>query len=251
MHIALTGNLGSGKSTISRIMVEKYGYDVYSTGKIQRELAAEMGLSVLEMNELMKTDAKYDHMIDDAVTRISAETTDKNIIFDSRLAWHFAVKSFKIFLSVNIDEAARRVFADNRGAVEKYSSIEDTKAQLLARAKTEDVRYHDIYNIDYFRLSNYNLVLDSTYCTPEILAEVIEQEKTRAEALGREENRILMSPRRLGAENVSEYGSGSRVAEGNVVIKSGNGDFEVVCGMELVNKAAEEGIPFVAVTCEE
>jgi cytidylate kinase len=39
MHITLTGNLGSGKSTIAKIMAEKYGYEIYSTGKIQRELA--------------------------------------------------------------------------------------------------------------------------------------------------------------------------------------------------------------------
>lgn len=53
MHITLTGNLGSGKSTISKIMSSKYGFEIYSTGTTIRELAAERGLTVLEMNELM------------------------------------------------------------------------------------------------------------------------------------------------------------------------------------------------------
>ena len=35
MHITITGNLGSGKSTISKIIQEKYGFEIYSTGTIQ------------------------------------------------------------------------------------------------------------------------------------------------------------------------------------------------------------------------
>ena len=64
MHITLTGNLGSGKSTIAKIMSEKYGFEIYSTGSIIRELAKERGLSVLEMNKLMQQDNSFDHIID-------------------------------------------------------------------------------------------------------------------------------------------------------------------------------------------
>ena len=117
MHITLTGNLGSGKSTISRLMSEQYGYEIYSTGKIMRQLAAERGLTVLEMNHLMETDHSFDNIIDDTVRKISEETSE-DLFFDSRLAWHFAVNSFKVFLAVDINEAARRVFNDSRGDVE-------------------------------------------------------------------------------------------------------------------------------------
>ena len=102
----MTGNLGSGKSTISRIMTDEYGYEIYSTGKIQRELAEERGLTVLEMNKLMQQDHSFDNIIDDRTRQISIERKD-GIFFDSRLAWHFAVDTFKIFLSVSIDEASR------------------------------------------------------------------------------------------------------------------------------------------------
>ncbi|MBO7402079.1 MAG: dephospho-CoA kinase [Lachnospiraceae bacterium] len=176
MHITLTGNLGSGKSTICRILEDQYGFEIYSTGKVQRKLAEEMGLTVLEMNQRMCSDPSYDHKIDDTVARISREQADEKICFDSRLAWHFAEKSFKVFLSVDINEAARRVFNDNRGDVEKYKDQEDAKAQLIARAETEDKRYHEIYGINYFDFNNYNLVLDSTNCTPEFLAERILKE---------------------------------------------------------------------------
>ena len=106
MHITITGNLGSGKSTIARIISEKYNFEIYSTGKVQRELAKQMNLSTLELNQLMMSDRKYDKMIDDATARISRENKDKNIIFDSRLAWHFVEYSFKVFVSVSLDVAA-------------------------------------------------------------------------------------------------------------------------------------------------
>ena len=164
MHITLTGNLGSGKSTVCRILEQQYGFEIYSTGKVIRSIADEMGISVLEMNELMTKDHKYDHMIDDRTARISRENPDKAILFDSRLAWHFVEKSFKVFLSVDLAEAARRVYADaSRGEVESYKSEADAAEQLAARAANEDARYNELYGIHYFDFNNYNLVLDSSF----------------------------------------------------------------------------------------
>lgn len=181
MHITLTGNLGSGKSTLGKILAEKYGYEIYSTGTVIRKIAEEQGVSVLEMNKLMESDSKYDHMIDDTTARISREMKEKNILFDSRLAWHFVEESFKVFLSVNINEAARRVYADaSRGDVESYASVEECAARLTERAQTEDRRYRELYNIEYFDYSNYNLVLDSCE-TPEVLAKVLVTEAKRFE----------------------------------------------------------------------
>ncbi len=113
-------------------------------------------------------------MIDDATTRISKENKDKDIIFDSRLAWHFVEHSFKVFVSVSLEVAAERVINDQRGAEEKYSSLEEAKRLLAERAATEKVRYKDIYNLNYMDFSNYNLVIDSTYCPRDKIIEIVE-----------------------------------------------------------------------------
>ena len=182
MHITLTGNLGSGKSTLSKILEAKYGYEIFSTGKVIRQIAEEQGVSVLEMNKLMEKDHKYDHMIDDTTARISKEQKDKKLLFDSRLAWNFVEESLKVFLSVNLSVAASRVMADvSRGAVETYASVEECKERLKERAATEDRRYKEIYGIEYFNYSNYNLVLDSSDCAPEILAQILVEEAVAAE----------------------------------------------------------------------
>ena len=182
MHVTLTGNLGSGKSTLSKILEAEYGYEIFSTGKVIRQIAEEQGVSVLEMNKLMEKDHKYDHMIDDTTARISREQKDKKILFDSRLAWNFVEESFKVFLSVSLPVAASRVLSDaSRGAVESYASVEECMASLKERAATEDRRYKDIYGIEYFNYANYNLVLDSSDCAPEVLAKILAEEAAAAE----------------------------------------------------------------------
>ena len=48
MHITITGNLGSGKSTICKLLNEKYQFEIYSTRS--RELARQMNMTTLELN---------------------------------------------------------------------------------------------------------------------------------------------------------------------------------------------------------
>ncbi|NLK73850.1 MAG: AAA family ATPase [Clostridiales bacterium] len=197
MHITITGNLGSGKSTVCKLLNERYHFEVYSTGKVQRELAAKMNMTTLELNQMMRSDKKYDTMIDDETTRISREKKDQNIIFDSRLAWYFAEDTFKVFISVSLDEAAHRVFHDKRGDVENYTSIEEAKEALAKRAETENIRYKEIYNLNYMDFNNYNLVIDSTFCSPELIADIIIKEAREYECKGYNKTKRLVSPRRL------------------------------------------------------
>ena len=61
----------------------------------------------------------------------------------------------------------------NRGKSEKYSSVEEAKRQLIERSEVERKRFRDIYGVDYFDLSNYDLVFDTTYMTSEESAAAI------------------------------------------------------------------------------
>ena len=173
MFITITGNLGSGKSTICKLLCEWHGFVVYSTGSIHRSLAGQMGIGTLQLNELMRGDIKYDRMIDGEVGRIARERAGERIIFDSRLAWHFVPKSFKIFTVVDPDVAARRVRAADRGAVEAYASDEDAKSKLQERARAENARFKEIYGINNLDFANFDLIIDTTQRTPQELAELV------------------------------------------------------------------------------
>ena len=177
MHITLTGNLGSGKSTICNILRDSYGFTKYATGDVQRELAERMGMTTLELNIYMQQDVKYDRLIDDEVVRIAKERAAEKIIFDSRMAWHFVPLSFKVFLHVDAQVAAARVFQDSkRGAVETYSSIEDAADKLRQRAASEQERFVAFYGVNYTDWANYNLVLDSSQATAEDIAQRLHAE---------------------------------------------------------------------------
>ena len=69
--------------------------------------------------------------------------------------------------------AAERVFAADRGDVEKYESVEDAKQQLMARTMEENTRFKDIYGVDNLDYANYDMIIDSTSATPEQIANAI------------------------------------------------------------------------------
>lgn len=195
MFLTITGKLGSGKSTICKILAQKHGFKIYSTGEIQRKIALDMGISTLELNELMRKDSKYDDLIDNEVVRISRECRDENIIFDSRMAFHFVEDAYDIFATIDPSEAARRVMLSPRGNEETYVDQLDAQNKLLERSRLENVRFKEIYQIDNLDYSNYNLVIDTSWNEPENLADIIY--KMVCQDRKREKHQILISPKSL------------------------------------------------------
>ncbi|MBR3686047.1 MAG: cytidylate kinase family protein [Clostridia bacterium] len=173
MLMSITGKLGSGKSTVCSILKEKYGFEIFSTGTINREYARRLGITTLELNERLKSDPALDKEIDGTVTKLSIEKKDEKLVFDSRMAWHFAKDTFKIFLTIDPMEAATRVMKDQRGAEEHYDSVEDACQGLVKRGNVERERFIQIYGVDYFDHNNFNLVVDTTSRTPEEIVGII------------------------------------------------------------------------------
>lgn len=172
MHISITGKLGSGKSTVCKMISERYGYEIYSTGAIQREVAREKGVTTLELNQMMEIDHTLDDVIDATTTRISKERKGDKLIFDSRMAWHFAEDTFKIFVTIDPMVAATRVFANPR-AEEPYATVEEARDKLVERSLVEQDRFVRIYGVDYYDFKNYNLVVDSSNHTPDEIVDII------------------------------------------------------------------------------
>ncbi len=168
--ISLAGDLGSGKSTVSDILIERLGAEYYSTGRIVREIAARYGMDVKDFNVYMETHPEIDHEIDDGLKALS--DIDKFLIIDSRMAWHFTSGTFKVYLSCDIETAAARIMNANRQG-EHSASLAETVADTRARRESEKKRYMEQYGQDIKDLSNYSLVLDTTYAAPQTVADVL------------------------------------------------------------------------------
>ena len=98
-------------------------------------------------------------------------------------------------------------------------------ASLKDRATTEDRRYNDIYGIEYFNYSNYNLVLDSSNCAPDILAKILADEAAAAEEKLAKGEKI--GTKLILDKNRPEEDFAKEKAEGTVSLQT-------ICGVEFV-----------------
>lgn len=170
LKISLTGDLGSGKSTVSDIIIRETAAEYYSTGKICRAIADRHGIDIVAMNKYMETHPEIDKEIDDGIRALS--DVDRRLIIDSRLAWHFVRDTFKVYMSVDLEESARRIHRANR-ATERFESVGEAATKIRERKASERQRYLDFYGVDYQDLTNYSLVIDTTFASPEDVANVI------------------------------------------------------------------------------
>ena len=168
--ISLAGDLGSGKSTVSEILIKRLGAEYYSTGAIVRLIAERHGMTVTELNVYMETHPEIDHEIDDGLRALSS--VDKLLIIDSRMAWHFTKGTFKVYLSLDIETSAYRIMNANRQG-EHEKSLDETIVKTKARRESEKKRYMTQYGVDIKDLTNYDLVIDTSSITPEEVAEKI------------------------------------------------------------------------------
>lgn len=168
--ISLAGDLGSGKTTVGEILTEKYNLTKISVGRIFREVAEKLGMTVAEFNKFMETHPEYDCEVDEQTK--SYEIKSGNFLFDSRMAWHFVPSSFKVYMTVDVEIAAKRIMLAERQD-EKYTDINQAVQRLKDRRNSEILRYKTLYGVDIGDYSNYDLVVDTNGKTPTEVAEII------------------------------------------------------------------------------
>ncbi len=235
--ISLAGDLGSGKSTVSDILIERLGAEYYSTGAIVRSIAAKRNMSVVELNVYMETHPEIDNEIDDGLRALG--DVDKRLIIDSRLAWHFTPGTFKIYLSADIETSALRIMGANRSG-EHAATLEETVRQTRARRESEKKRYMEQYGLNIKDLTNYALIVDTTAATPTEIADVIVAAFERWQT-DRDYRRVFISPERLhypdreaDTERVSQLSDmldrGEDIAE--ITVFEEDGEFYLAEGLE-------------------
>lgn len=178
MIITICGDLGSGKSTVAKILSSKLGFERKSVGDLMGELAIKKGISLMEMSKKAENDnGEIDKILDNEQKKLNE--SKENIIFDSRLGWFFVPNSFKIYLKVDINVAAERIFNDKREDEKENTSLEETKRNMILRKQSEIERYKKYYNIEkYDNPHNFDIIVDTTNITAgEVAEKIIEKLK--------------------------------------------------------------------------
>lgn len=169
--MTISGDLGSGKSLLANFLVEHWKADRYSTGMVQRKIAEKMGITTLELNKRAETDKTIDDQIDAVFKNL--KKTAKNLVVDSRMAYHFLPESFKIKLEVHPMVAAERIKGDTSRIGEgKYTSLDEIVAAIKARKSSERERFKRYYDADIEDPAGYDIVINTTEASPEAVAEI-------------------------------------------------------------------------------
>lgn len=172
--ITIAGDLASGKSRITDILQKSLQYEIYRNGEYVRKLAKEKGMDITKFNEYLKDHPEIDQEIERSAAAYAKE--HDNLIIDARLGWYAVPDSFKVYLRVDIDEAAKRAFYDEkRKETEKFDTIEEQKQDMIKRFQAENERFFQLYGVHKDDMTNYDFVIDTTNNTIEENAKMIEE----------------------------------------------------------------------------
>src|SRR5260370_16997201 len=144
--ITIGGLLGSGKSSTAKAVASALGFRHFSSGDLFRQIAAERGESIEAMN--ISAEAQRD--IDIKVDKLLQEMyrNEEKLVIDSRMAWHWMPGSFKVFLVLDPETAARRIYVhlqQGGRTSEDARSVEEVRNSIDRRFASHHKRYTQPY----------------------------------------------------------------------------------------------------------
>lgn len=160
MVITISGRPGSGKSVVASKVARELNLSHVSAGDFMREMAAERGVSILELSRVAEAGDEIDREIDARTVHLAEQGGD--FVMDARLGWHFIPDSVKVFLEVDPLVAAERIFEARRRSEVENVTLEQTRLAVHDRTESERKRYLDYYGVDYGEHDNYDLVIDTS-----------------------------------------------------------------------------------------
>lgn len=167
MIITVSGPIGSGKSTVARILAHSAGYEYISGGDMFRKRASDRGMSIEEFNLYAEKHPEIDREQDDII--LQTLKTGDDIVFDSRLSGWLAhnndVNAFKVFILAALEKRVSRVQEREGGSHDAVRKL------LIEREASEKKRYLEFYGIDVDSTEIYDLVIDTDDMPAEEVAE--------------------------------------------------------------------------------
>lgn len=166
MIISLSGKPGSGKSTVAKKLATVLGYDRYYIGGMRREMARRKGMTLAEYNKWGEKSNRTDKEFDEYVKKLGQ--TKDNFIIEGRTAFHFIPNSIKIFLDIDPETGAKRIWQaikrnsqPNRNEDKCLKSYENVLVSIKDRVKSDIYRYSKFYGLNILDKKNYDLFLDT------------------------------------------------------------------------------------------
>ena len=174
--ICISGMAGTGKSTLTKKLAEKFGLKCYSGGDALKEIASSEGYDVVRqgwwdspeglnfLNERLK-DPKFDKAVD---AKLLEYAQQGNVLLDSWTMPWLLKDGFKIWLLASLDKRAARVAVRDKISVEEAFKVLEEK-----EGRTKAI-YKELYGFSLGEdLSPFDLVLDTDNLTAQEVFEVL------------------------------------------------------------------------------
>lgn len=180
MIVTISGLPGSGKSTIGKMLAEHLSYRFYSMGDLRGKMALDRGMTIDELNKLGEKEDWTDKETDEYQKKLGQ--TEDNFIIDGRLSYYFIPQSFKLFLDVDPEVAAQRVFKNPRPDESPKHRVEEVQKGMSSRLASDARRYKQYYGIIYPDPKAFDLVVNTSHLTPdEIFSRIMDKLKPKTQ----------------------------------------------------------------------
>lgn len=169
--IRVSGDLGSGKTTLCPRLAKALGYKYSYTGAIFRELAGERGLSIEAFYAQMVENPDLERSIDKRQETLMSK--HPNLVVEGRVVpfLHCPFQTINVKIAVTPEEGIRRQLF----RPENHNKTPEEMAELSEkRVEDERERYRALYGIDDYLLNeHFDIVIDTTDLNPEEAFELL------------------------------------------------------------------------------
>jgi CMP/dCMP kinase len=168
-NIAISGDIGTGKSTLARLLSEKLNWKYVSAGNYFRDWYKTQGMDVSKVYGIPEEE---DRKMEADFKKEMGEKSD--VVFESRLAGWLAQdypETLKVLCTVSDSEAYKRVA--------KRDSVSVEEAEKLSKQRARDLvdKFNKLYGVsDFLDEKYFDLVVDTTNLSPDqVLEKVLEK----------------------------------------------------------------------------
>ncbi len=158
--IRVSGNAGSGKTTLCKKLAVALNYEYSYTGGIFRAMAEERGQTIEEFYVALAADPALEKSVDERQEALMLSRD--NLVVEGRIAPFLkcAFHTVNVKVTVGAEMGARRLLL-RRENWDK--SLEEMLALTVQRYLTERARYRALYNIEEFLADrHFDILIDTT-----------------------------------------------------------------------------------------
>lgn len=163
MIITISGQSGSGKSTVAKDLGRRLGVPAVDVGSLFREMAAERGQDVIAFGAYAQKHPEIDQELDRKMIELCRRR--RNLILQGRLAgWmteRDGIEAHRIWIAASPRTRARRI------AEREKLPFKRAYADTRRRDADNRCRYQQTYGLDLNDLSVYDTVIQTNNLTVE------------------------------------------------------------------------------------